>query len=193
MWIRRFSRVTVCFAALVTASACAFTPHEVSITAEPSTTPSSIGDGVSVAFKVVDDRDDLVVGQRGAGMQGADITANGIIPAIEKELKEGIEAKGFRIVSMGDAADADFEANLRAFKFFLETGFWTGAENTNVAIRVDAKKLDREFVGMYRSNSEERTLVVPDGEAIDTKLSAALSEVLTDILEDRELMKFLAQ
>ena len=126
-------------------------------------------------------------------MQGADITANGIIPAIEKELKEGIEAKGFRIVSMGDAADADFEANLRAFKFFLETGFWTGAENTNVAIRVDAKKLDREFVRMYRSNSEERTLVVPDGEAIDTKLSAALSEVLTDILEDRELMKILAQ
>ena len=192
MSIRRFSRIAVCFAALATASACAFTPHEVSITAEAATTPSSIGDGVSVAFSVVDDRDDLVVGQRGVGMQGADITANGLIPAVEKELKEGIEAKGFRVISMGEAADADFTANLRAFKFFIESGFWTGAENTNVAIRVEAKKGNRDFKRMYRSDSENRAMVVPTGEAIDAKLNAALTDVLTKILEDEELMKFLA-
>ena len=35
-------------------------------------------------------------------------------------------------------------------------------------------------------------MVVPTGEAIDAKLNAALTDVLTNILEDEELMKFLA-
>ncbi len=184
---------------------CAFTPHEVTVVAEAPITPSSIGKGVTVALEVFDDRDDTTVGQRGVGMQGADITVNDIIPLLERELKEGLEAKGFAIVPGGTsgysessmiepgAPDVELEAKLRAFKFFIETGFWTGAENTNVVIHVEAIKRGRDYEKSYRSNSEELALVIPEGAAIDENLNAALSDVLAQIMQDEQLMDFLAK
>ena len=174
-------------------AACAWTPHEVAITAQAPLETSSVGKGVTVALDVVDDRDDLVVGQRGAGMQGADITVKDIIPALETELKEGLEAKGFTVVSSKDSADAEFQANLRAFKFFIETGFWTGAENVNVVIKVEAEKGTDDFERNYRVSEEDRTMVIPAGEVIDDKLNAALEIVLSKIMADEELMAFLIQ
>ncbi len=70
-------------------TSCAFTPHEVAITAEAPSTPSSVGKGVTLALQVIDDRDLVVVGQRGAWSMGADITAKDIVPALERELKRG--------------------------------------------------------------------------------------------------------
>ena len=126
-------------------------------------------------------------------MQGADITVNNIIPALETELKEGLEAKGFTVVSSKDSADAEFQANLRAFKFFIETGFWTGAENINVVIKVEAEKGTDDFERNYRVSEEDRTMVIPAGEVIDDKLNAALEVVLSKIMADEELMAFLVQ
>lgn len=174
-------------------ASCAFTPHDVTITATAPESPSSIGNGVTLALEVIDDREDIVVGQRAAGMQGADITAKDIIPTLERELKRGLEAKGFTVVSASDEADAEFEARLRAFKFFLETGFWTGAENASVAVHVEAEKGGRDLDRVYRYDNEERTMVVPAGSRIDEVLNGALSDVLAKIMADAELMSFLAQ
>ena len=173
-------------------ASCAFTPHNVAVNPETTAAPSTIGEGTTLALKVVDDRDDIVVGQRGVGMQGADITANGIIPAIESELKSGLEAKGFTVLPARSDADAEFEARLRAFKFFIESGFWTGAENTSVVINVEAEKGSKDYERGYRSNTEERTMVIPAGASIDEKLNGALSVVLNKIMADSELMEFLA-
>ncbi len=190
-------------------TSCAFTPHEIAVTAKAPTTPSSIGKGVTVALEVLDDREDIVVGQRGAGMRGADITVKDIIPALERELRNGLEAKGFTVVSGGTSGstagnvdtnlvgngepDVDFEAKLRAFKFFIESGFWSGAENTSVVINVEAVKGGQDYEKSYRFNSEESAMVVPEGSEIDDALNAALSEVLAQIMRDQQLMSFLAQ
>ena len=174
-------------------TSCTFTPHEVAITAEAPSTPSSVGKGVTLALQVIDDRDDVVVGQRGVGMMGADITVKDIVPALERELKKGLEVKGFTVASAKSNADAKFKARLRAFKFFIETGFWTGAENTSVVINVEADKRGKNFERSYRFNAEERVIVVPMGSSIDEKLNAALSEILAKIMLDAELMNFLAQ
>ena len=174
-------------------TSCTFTPHEVAITAAAPSTPSSVGKGVTLALQVIDDRDDVVVGQRGAGMIGADITVKDIIPALERELKRGLEAKGFTAVSTRSNTDTKFKARLRAFKFFIETGFWSGAENTSVVINVEADKRGKDFERNYRFNTEERVFAVPTGTTIDEKLNAALSEILAKIMLDEELMNFLAQ
>ncbi len=142
---------------------------------------------------VVDDRDDLVVGQRGAGLQGADITAKDIIPALEREMKRGLEAKGFRVVSSTEPANAEVQANLRAFKFFVETGFWTGAENISVVVKIEAERGGDDFERNYRVSEEERVMAISAGEVIDVKLNGALSFVLEKIMSDEELMAFLAQ
>ncbi len=184
----------VCLAGLVAMvlSACAFTPHDVAVNAQAPRTSSTVGQGVSLSLQVIDDRESTVVGQRGAGMQGADITANQVMSVLERELKAGFEAKGFRVGSADAEADIEVEARLRAFKFFIETGFFAGAENTSVVVAIEAEKLADDYDRTYRSSSEESTLVVPAGSSIDQKLNVSLSEVLRQIMSDARLMSFLS-
>jgi len=187
------SRVFICVMCAMMLSACAFTPHEVEITAKAPTEASSIGAGISLYLEVIDDRDSLVTGQRGAGMQGADITAPLLMAALERELTAGFEAKGFRVLSSDAGADVEVEARMRAFKFFIETGFFVGAENTSVVIGIEAERLSDDYDRTYRASSEEAAMFVPAGSSIDGKLNATLEHVLSQIMSDEKLMAFLAR
>lgn len=184
-----FSSVVIALAL----SACAFTPHDVGITAKAPTDVSSVGNGTNIVIELVDDRESTTVGQRGAQMMGADITASQIVSTLENELIAGFEAKGFNVVENSNAADAEVEARLRAFKFFIETGFFVGAENTSVAIGIEGKKDGDDYDRVYRSSSDEDALVVPAASSIDEKLNASLTDVLNKIFSDKELLEFLAR
>lgn len=175
-------------------TSCALQPHDVTITAEVPYTSSSVGDGVTLALQVIDDRDDVVVGKRAPVPAAADITAKNIIPALERELKKGLEAKGFEALSAQSDADAEFEARLRRFKYFIPPPRFIGStENTWVVINIEAKKRGKAFERRYRVHTKEPGLFASTGTEIDQKLNAALSEVLARIMRDAELMSFLAQ
>jgi hypothetical protein len=45
---------------------------------------------------------------------------------------------------------------------------------------------------MYRSNKEERVMVVPTAEKNEAWINAALSDVLTQLIADPKLISFLA-
>ena len=185
-------QIGVLFCVLFLISACTFVPHEVNVTAKAPKTESGIGAGVIIELQVIDDRDSMVVGQRGAGMFGADITAGNVMNVLEGELSAAFRAKGFIIATLDSEADAEVEVRLRAFKFFVETGFFTGAENASAVVAIEAEKRSKDFDRSYRSSSEDRILFVPGEGAIDDKLNAALSDVLKQIMADRELLEFLA-
>ncbi len=176
-------------------TSCAFTPHDVAITAEVPYTSSSVGDGVTLALQVIDDRDYVVVGKRAPVIDAADITAKNIIPALERELKKGLEAKGFEVLSAQSDADAEFKARLRHFKYFIWQGRYIGAtENTWVVINIEAKKRGKAFDRRYRIHMKEPSFFfVSAGTVIDQKLNAVISEVLAKIMRDAELMGFLTQ
>lgn len=180
-------------AVAVTVSACTYTPHDVEIKAQAPKAKSTIGAGVKVNLQVIDDRESQIVGQRGAGMIGADITAEDIMQVLAAELATMFEANGFSVWVPGSSSDAEVEARLRAFKFFVEAGFFTGAENASVVVAIEAEKNGRDFDRTYRSSSEHDVVFVPGGSSIDTRLNAALSDVLHRISSDRELMSFLAR
>lgn len=174
-------------------AACAFTPHEVDVTAEAPKTPSTVGNGISVFLQVIDDRESQVVGQRGAGLVGADITAKQVVPVIEQELTLGLQAKGFTVLTKDQPNVIEIEARLRAFKFFIETGLFSGEENTDVAIALEAEDGRDDYDQVYRSNDEEGVFFVPGGDAIDAKLNAGLTQVLTLIMTDQDLIDFLVR
>ena len=176
---------------LILISACAYTPHEVQVTAHAPILESNIGQSVSLGLQVFDDRDSAVIGQRGVGMTGADITAEDVVQVLENELTEVLEAKSFKVLSSESENDAEVEVRLRAFKFFIESGFFTGAENTSVVVIIEAEKGGQDFDRTYRYSSENSTIIILGAELIDTKLNAALSNVLRQIANDSELMKFL--
>lgn len=180
-------------AGLALLGACAYTPHEVAITAASPKATSNADEGLTLALEVIDDRDSTVVGQRMTMMEGADIAAPGVIAALERELEAGFEAQGFRVVKRGSPADADLEARLRAFKFFIEPGILTGAENVDVVVALEAKTGNAEFDRTYRASSETTAIVIPGGKAIDEKLNAGLISVLAQIMTDKDLIGLLSR
>ena len=126
-------------------------------------------------------------------MIGADIKAGNIVAAVEREIRRGLEAKGFTVVSPDDPTERELELRLRAFKFFIETGFFTGGENTSVVINAEARNGRDDLDRTYRTNRENRALFVPTGGEIDEKLNASLENVLNQIMSDMKLMEFLAR
>ena len=174
-------------------SACDFTPHEVNITARAPKTQSTIGAGVTIAMQVIDDRDSAVVGQRGAKMMGANITAGRVMQVLNDELTEAFAANGFRFAVPGSPVDAELEVRLRAFKFFFETGFFSGAAHANVVVAVEAQKQGRDMDRIYRSTNEDPGIFTLGGETLDAKFNAALTVVMGRIVGERELLAFLAR
>jgi uncharacterized lipoprotein YajG len=174
------------------AGGCAFTPHEVSLTATAPNYSTDIGKGATVGLRFIDDRDTKTVGQRGAGMVGSDISASNLVLHVENQVTGILRSNGFKVVDYNDANEAKVTVSLRTFKFFIETGFWTGAKNVDVSLKADARNGGRDFLNNYAYNQEERVLVIPDGSGIDSMMNTALTDVLTKLSVDKELMKFLA-
>lgn len=174
-------------------ASCAWTQHNVAVTAMAPAERSSVGDGVTVALQVIDDREDVIVGQRAIGGVGADITARALVQSVQTELRRGLRSKGFRVVSPGRQSDAELEARIRGFKFYLERGFFTSGENVSVAIAVEAERRGRDYSQTYRSNDEDRGMFIPSGSDIDAQLNDALAHVYSQILNDKALLSFMAR
>ena len=177
---------------VMTVSGCVWETHDVPITATAPSVQSSAGAGVSLSLQVIDDRDSLEVGQRAARMEGADIIASGIMPALERQLKAGFEAHGFRVLPANTKADTEVEARLRAFKFFLQTGMLQGTANTSAVVAIEAERSGEDYDRTYRSAIEDPSFWGPDEKDIDAQLNQSFASVLGQITTDGALIGFLS-
>ena len=173
-------------------SGCAFTPHSVDLQPQVSVAQSSVGAGTRLYMRFIDERDDMVVGHRAVGENGAKITAEQLPSMVEAQLREGETKKGYALVPSQDGSDATVTFRLRSFKLGLEKGFWSGGQNVAAALSVDARRASKDYSSVYRHESEKRIQVVPDGHEIDQVMTAALSEILSKALSDDNLDLFLA-
>jgi uncharacterized lipoprotein YajG len=187
-----FKKITLLFSIAILVSACAYTPHDVQIDAQAPVINSTAGEGTKLGLRIFDDRPSTTVGQRGAMNMGADITANQLMDRFEDQVNESYVAQGFEIVEYNDpSANARLEASMRNFDFFIESGFWTGANNVDIVIKADAENGSKTYAETYRFQSEERMLVVPDAEKISASLNAGLTDVLTKMTTDSQLKEVL--
>jgi uncharacterized lipoprotein YajG len=170
---------------------CTFTPKEIDLNATPTISDNKVGNGMPLYFRFMDDRDDMVVGVRGANNMGSKITAQNLPQYVEKSLREGLAQKGYQIIGNKEAAAAEIIYRLRSFKFSINMGFWTGAENKSAIIAVEATKGGRDYAKVYKYDDEDRDVVVPGGDEINTEMNEALAGVLNDALNDAALDNFL--
>ena len=186
-------RLVAVLGVLVLASACAFVPHEVDIEAHAPRAGSTIGEGVAIDLQVIDDRETTDIGKRAFGELAGDNIADNVMQVLEREVVAIFDSHSFDVVPPGSDYDTDVEVRLRSFRFILESGFWTGEENTSIVVAVEAEKGDRDFDRTYRSISKESIMFAPGESAIDDALSVALSDVLRQLASDRDLMNFMAR
>jgi uncharacterized lipoprotein YajG len=177
----------------VALAGCTFTPKELELYAHPTISETNIGADTALYFRFVDDRDETTVGVRGASNSGSKITAANLAEYVEHELREGLEAKGYILIKDKQEAVAEITYRLRAFKFSLNMGFWTGAENKSAVIAVDAEKGEVDYAKTYRVDDEDREMFVPGGDEINEEMNAALAAVLNKAMNDGALDLFLIQ
>jgi uncharacterized lipoprotein YajG len=183
-------RRLVAVGALTLLSACAFTPHDLHLQpAAPSA--STVGQNTAVFFRFVDERDDVTVGHRGVGGNGAKISAESLSKLVETQLRQSLQQKKYRLVDSEPGATASVVYRLRSFKFDIERGFFSGGRNSTAALAVDARRSDKTYANVYRYNNEERIMVVPGGDEIDGQMNAALNQILVQAYTDDSLDRLL--
>ena len=174
------------------ATGCAFTPHSANVAInQPASTPSTIAEGTTIRLSVVDERDELDLGRRGAGIGVAKVTSEDLMPRFTKAVEEGFRAKGFRLTNDPAAADARLLVALRTLKFEESAGFFTVGAEADATILAQAQRGGEDYRNQYRSSDEDRQLAISFGEGIDEQLSLVLNDVLAQLFHDQRLDDFL--
>ena len=97
MQTKYFKQFTI-LAFVLLAGGCAYTPHDVSMTASAPIYSTERGNDVTVGLRFIDDRESKTVGQRAVGMTGSDISANSLGYHLETQIAAILERNGLRQV-----------------------------------------------------------------------------------------------
>ena len=80
----------------------------------------------------------------------------------------------------------------RLLEYSTSQGFWTGGVHVKGALKAYASRASDNYERVYRSEKEERTVIVPTAESNENLINTALTELLNQVFEDTGLFKFLA-
>ena len=171
---------------------CAYTSHDVNVVFDqPAVLPFGSAEGSTIRLRVVDERDELDLGRRGAGISVARVEASELIPKFIRAVEDGFRAKGYSLIGNSAQADAELIVALRSLKFLESTGFVTIGAEVDATILVEAERGSGDFRNQYRSSDEDRQLAISFGAGIDEQINLVINEVLAQLLRDRQLDNFL--
>jgi uncharacterized lipoprotein YajG len=176
-------------------SGCAYIDQNLSVKPDLSFSSDNIGGGKKIALRVVDDRDDQLIGKRGVQyMPGGKIsTDQDLVEVLKNALSDGLRKKGFEPVGENDPS-LSMKVELRSLAYTTAMGFWTGGNIGTAVIKIIATEPSgKTYEKTYRSQKEIRTAFVGSQETDAKVVNGALSEAINKIFEDKELLKFLAQ
>lgn len=128
-------------------------------------------------------------------MNGAEITASeDVAVVVKRSLMDGLRKKGFKPVAvdtMEGATEPHLTVELRLLEYSTSQGFWTGGVEIQGALKAVAINGGHVFEHMYRSDKEERVVVVPTAETNEKWINDALTNVINQVLDDASLLQFL--
>ncbi len=176
-------------------SGCSFIDQSVQIRPVLEVASSNIGQGKEVALKVLDDREDPVIGNRGNGMvQGAAITLDqDVVELFQGSIQNILEQKSFKVIPYDTNAPLSVKVEIRTLKYDTSMGLWTGRNMANVSFKVLVNNNGSVYEKVYRGNSEIRTAFVASQETNQKILNLAVKESLQQLAKDDNLMEALVK
>lgn len=176
---------------LILLAGCTWTSHEANINIAQPAVQAGVADGEMIFFSILDDRDEATIGNRGVGRVGAKVTAQDPVGKIETVIRQGLLEKGYVLVNNQTETDKKLLVRVRAINFHHESGFWSGSENTTVVISAEAENYNRDYRQTYRYNDVDKAQFAAGAKEIDDHLNDGLNTVVSALLNDRELDRFL--
>lgn len=175
-------------------SGCAFSPQKANLNPTPSVGSSEVGAGVTVAVKVTDERATKSLGRRGTAYgAAAEITsAQDVAVVVQGSIVDALRKKGFASSDYNASSPTRLVIEIRFLDYSTSQGFWTGGVQVQAALKATAHNAGKTFDKMYRSEKEERVVVVPTAATNEAWINERLTDVLNQLVNDTELLNFLA-
>jgi uncharacterized lipoprotein len=172
--------------------ACAFNSQTVKLAPQPVVAATALGQGVELSVEVVDERPSQSLGRRGGGFgPAAEITTDQDVAAVvHAAVVDGVRRHGFAIAA-GASAPAHLKVELRLLEYSTSQGFWTGGVQVQAALKATALRNGKSFEQLYRSDNENRVMIVPTAGTNEEWINAGLSDVLGKLLSDTALLEAL--
>jgi len=174
---------------------CAYIDQNLRVTPQVSIAQENIGQGKKVALRVVDDRDEQLIGKRGLQyFPGGKIsTDQDLVEVIRDAFIKGLHDKGFELVGENES-NLLVKAELRSLAYTTVMGLWTGGNVGTAVVKVIANQPSgKTYERTYRSQKQIRSFFVGSQETNTKVVNQALTDALNKVFEDKELLKFLAQ
>jgi uncharacterized lipoprotein YajG len=186
-------RLLVIVAGLVLFSGCAFNPQQANLSPTINIPTSEEGKNVTIAVRVIDERPSKTLGRRGTAYgAAAEITAaQDLATIVNQQVIDGLRKKGFNPVAYDETKDPRLTVEVRLLEYSTSQGFWTGGVHIKGALKAIAQRSGNTYENMYRSEKEERVMVVPTAGANEEWINTVLADVLQQMFADTALFKAL--
>lgn len=192
--MRRGLLVLLLSGIIVFGTGCAFTKQHMTLKPVIDNFGSSVGGSQEVAVKIVDDRDEAVVGHRAVSGSGAEITlSDNTMDIIKGVVFDSLKKNGFKPVEFNESAEKQLQVTVRMIKYHVAMGFATGGIHTTAAFKANVKNKGEQYEQMYRIENEKRVVFIPFENENEGYINGTVSEALQKLHHDNKLMAFLAK
>jgi uncharacterized lipoprotein YajG len=175
-------------------SGCAWVPQTATLNPTPRITPSSVGNGVDVAVRVLDRRPSQTLGHRGLESKNAAIkTEQNVAALFQERIIEGLTRKGFSAVPHEGQPGRLLTVEIRQIDYTAEMEFWKGVAKTEVTLNVSVIKDGVRFERNYSGKRSEKTIEAPSAKTNERLINNAITDALQRLFEDQSLMRYLAE
>ncbi len=177
---------------LLTLSACAYSPQQITINPSIDTDAESYGQGRSVNVTVEDVRQNKALGSRGGIYKETSIItlANDMGAAITRAAQAKLATQGFS-VNAGES-DASMKIMIEELLYDVPESNIGKQVNLRAVMSVEVAAGNESYTGRYRTNSERQTVVTPSMSKNEELINQLLSDTLVRLFSDPKLKAFLS-
>jgi uncharacterized lipoprotein YajG len=185
----------------VALAACGYKVQTVEFQPQVTTPASNAGAGRTLSLSVVDDRPDITIGYRQGSLgrtAGAIRTDQDLPEVVRAAIADGLSRMQFRVVPLGQPADASLKVELRQLEYQSSSGVLTEGAHARSALKATAVRRPGAagtaylYERLYRAESEMQSVLPPTASDNRALLNAILSTTIQQLLDDPELIGFLA-
>ncbi len=146
------------------------------------------------AVEVLDRRLTTKLGHRGVDSENAAITSEQNIAVLVRDaLLAGYAMKGFNpVVHEGDPGRV-LTVELSKLEYTTDMDFWKGIVMTEAVLNATTFKSGVRFQQIYLGRKKETTIEAPRAKTNERLLNEAITEATKSLLEDPNLLRFLAE
>lgn len=172
---------------------CAHENQEVKFDLTFSSAKSAAGNGKAINLKIFDDRlDKKVIGTKKFSSDDIIQIVNeeNLVGLLAEKISKNLEERGFK-----RGLDKDFEIHIDKLEYSAKRKFFIGKSEGRVAIKAvvrnnqDGSAISKNF-NIFLNNKH---FIAPLEATDEATINALLQEIIQDVLNNSELLKFIAK